>query len=153
MIIGEPTITDANGEVCVSANVRFETPGFDVPDTAWFRFPSEYRGYLIDRSDAFVAGLLLTAMYLGEDIEVEGRVSPRLAHGVQQYQLINSLWWPQRFSRVDVRYAEVTSGTADRACHVTGGAFSGGVDSFYSVWQHMSEHETVYSARVSGRGI
>jgi hypothetical protein len=149
MIIGEPTITDADKEVCVSADVRFETPGLDVPDTVWFRFPSEYRPYLIDRSDAFVAGLLLAAMYLGEDIEVEGRVSPRLAHGVRQYQLMNCQWWPQRFSRVDVRYADVTRGTADRAGHVTGGAFSGGVDSFYSVWQHMPEHETVPALRLT----
>jgi hypothetical protein len=144
MIIGEPRISE-DSEVCVSADVRFDTPGLDLPAEAWFRFPRVYRPCLIDRSDAFVAGLLPVAMMLGEDMKVEGSVSPRLAHGVRQYQLMRNQWWPDRFARVDVRYGGISNGGG--AGRAVGGTFSGGIDAFYSVWQHMRENEPIAALR------
>lgn len=143
MIIGEPRITEENGEVCFSAPVRVDTPALDVPDTVWFRFPESYRDYVNTRSDALLASLITTAQLLGEDVVVEGTVSRRLAYGIGQYLLIFHQWYPRKCRMVRVTYGELTGAPGDRAGHAVGGTFSGGVDSFYSVWQHKPGSEAV----------
>jgi hypothetical protein len=143
MVIEEPRIIDEGEELCLRARVRFDTPGLDVPDTVWFRFPAAYRPWINDRSDAVVVGMLPAAFGLGEGIVVEGEVSRRLAHGIREYMTAYHQWWPRRYPMVDVSYAGVTSGGGERAARAVGGTFSGGVDSFYSVWQHMPARETV----------
>lgn len=129
--------------MCASARVRFDTPGFDAPESVWFRFPEAYHDYLSDQSDAFLVAMMMPAMLLGEDIVVEGRVSPRLVHGIREYRTAYSQWWPGRVHHVDVRYGEVGESGQRRGATVVGGAFSGGVDSTYTVWRHMPANETV----------
>lgn len=149
MVIGEPRLTRERGEICVSAAVRFATPGFEAPATIWFRFPEEYEDYLNPRSDPFVVAMMMPAMLLGEDVVVEGRVSPRLAHGLREYRTAYTQWWPGKLKHVDVAYGEVAEGDGKRAGRVVGSAFSGGVDSLYCVWKHMPANETVPGFQVT----
>lgn len=146
MIIDTPKTTEVDGEICVAANVRIESAAMhgadNVPETLWFRVPASYSRFISDRADAFVVAMILPAMLLGEDIVVEGPVSRRLAHGLREYVTAYAQWWPGRMSSIAVKYDEV-SGPGHRDGGAVACAFSGGIDSMYSVWKHMPANETV----------
>lgn len=142
MIIHEPRIIEEDDEICLRAAVRVDSPGIEVPESLWFRFPREYRPYVNDRADAFLTSLITPAMMLGEDLVVEGPVSRRLAWGIREYVTVYHQWWPKKCAAVDVRIAELAGSSRDGGGAV-GGTCSGGVDSYYSLWQHMRDHESV----------
>lgn len=147
MIIGKPRITEENGEICASARVVFETPGIDAPEMLWFKFHKSYADYVSDRADGFVTALLPSAMSIGESIVAEGTVSPRLAYGIREYQSCQSLWWPHCFTIVETRFGDVRP--SPPAIGAVGVAVSGGIDSFYSAWQHMPANETLADYRLT----
>lgn len=141
MIIHAPEISRTNGEACVSARVEFQTSGVSTPDTLWFAFPESDGTASTGRADGFVAALLLVAMRYGEDIQVRGTVSPRLLRGLYEYQRIFHAWFPERYSMVTITYDNLQPpepGARGTAC-----AFSGGVDSFYSLQLHLPQHEQI----------
>lgn len=52
----------------------------------WFSVDDEYSGYLTaDVYDAFLVALLYPAMFYGEDIEIDGKVSKKLYHNLSTY--------------------------------------------------------------------
>jgi hypothetical protein len=149
MIIHTPEIRIEEGEVSVSARIEFKTSTSRMPDKLWFRFPENHKDLVTDRSDGFVASTLLLAMAYGEDIEVRGILSPRLLSGIQEYQRIFNFWFPKRFKLVDVH---CNNSISPNRQEVTGGvacAFSGGVDSFYTLWSHLPENDNNPHSRVS----
>jgi len=149
MFVGEPRITQENDEICVSADVRIDTPGLAMPKRLWFRFPTDYREYINEGSDGFAAAMLPVAMLLGEDLRVEGRVSPRLAYGMRELQTAYHQWWPELFSLARFEFAEVARENRPRAGNAVGCTCSGGIDSFYSIWKHMPRNETVPELRLT----
>jgi hypothetical protein len=142
VIVGVPRIEEERGEIVIAADVRVDKSGVEMPPTMWFRFPQSNRDYISDASDAFAVAALPVAMLLGENLVVEGRVSPRLAHGLREYQVAYRQWWPQRYSMVDVRYGDVAP-DGEGSGEGVGCTCSGGVDSFYSIWRHLPENEPV----------
>ena len=127
----------------MSAKIELETTGFDVPDSAWLAYPKEYEDYVTDRADGFFAGLMPTAMTLGENVVVKGSVSPRLAWGIREYQELLQHWWRDKgwFSIVDIDYEDLCEPTA--VGDAVGCTVSGGVDSFYSLWKHRRGNESI----------
>lgn len=149
MIIHKPRMTEGGGEICVEAGVEIGTTDVDTPETLWFRFPRRYRDWVTDRADGFIVGLLPSAMSLGENVVVEGAVSPRLAFGLRQYQEVQNTWWPKRFRRVDVAYENLEA-TAERGPgNGVGSTFSGGIDSFYTLSKHMPAREAFADHRLT----
>jgi hypothetical protein len=149
MIIYSPEIIKNNDEICVSARFELETVRFRGPDTLWFSFPKKYSQFSTGRADGFAASLLLLAMLYGEDMEVCGALSPRLVHGMEEYQRIFNSWLPERFKLVKIKCANYESSHFfDQNCNV-GCAFSGGVDSFYTLWSHLPQNESKPGYRIS----
>jgi hypothetical protein len=147
MIIHTPTIRSEGGQVCVSARFELDTDAIRVPDTLWFRFPDTYRRLTTGRADAFAASLLLLAMVCREDMDVDGVLSPRLVEGMQEYQRLFNFWLPERFRRVSVRgssYRAPAESGQNVAC-----AFSGGVDSFFTLRTHLRPDGWAPAYRVS----
>jgi hypothetical protein len=149
MIVYKPNITEEENEICVSAKVETESNSVKLPDVLWFKFPKDYKEYVTDRSDGFAAALLPLAMALGEDMEVKGTVSPRLAFGMREYQRITSVWWPNRLRSVNVKFENLKSLEENKATGKVGCAFSGGVDSFYTLWSHLPQNEEIEKYRIS----
>jgi hypothetical protein len=149
MIIHPPKITEEDDVVSVSARVTIGTPGVQAPETLWFKFPLSCRAHLTDRSDCFVAGLLSSAMALGETVVVEGTTSPRLAHGLREYQHVLNAWWPDRFRIVAIEYGALGEAVGAPSHRAVGSAFSGGVDSFYTLWKHLKENEPFAAYRIT----
>jgi hypothetical protein len=80
-------------------------------------------------------------MRLGENVAVRGTTSARLAYGLEEYQTIFNTWLPKQFKRVSVTYQELTSTTNQVSPGGIGAAFSGGVDSFHTLYHHLPQNQ------------
>jgi hypothetical protein len=149
MIIFQPKITEEGNEISVSARVALENPRNKAPETLWFKFPQHYGNYITDRSDAFIVGLLPSAMALGEKIIVEGTTSPRLAYGLREYQQVLHAWWPEQFKIVEIQYSNLQESNSSVSPSAVGSAFSGGVDSFYTLWKHLPSNENIAKYQIT----
>jgi len=85
MIIYESNTEFSPHENEVSCRIEFENRIVGLPNRLWFRFPSDQRGHISDRSDGFLIASLLLAMRAGESVHVKGIVSPRLLKGIGEY--------------------------------------------------------------------
>jgi hypothetical protein len=90
--------------------------------------PSEF---VLDEPDAspFVPALLLPAMCVGEDLEVDGPVSAQLVRGAEGARELYAAW-ASPLSGGELRVA--TERAANEGGHEVAGFFSRGVDSTYS---------------------
>ena len=149
MIIYRPQINEEGGEIFVSAKIETQDPKIQLPEKIWFNFPRSCKEYITDRADAFVVAMLPVAMSLNEDIEVQGRVSPRLAYGIEEYQHIQNGWWPKKFKIINVNYNELKNTSEIENKGAVGCSFSGGIDSFYSLWKHMPKKEKIKESRIT----
>ncbi len=149
MIIREPSLRESAAEVTVEAAVELARPTAEVPSTLWFTFPRKVRPFVAARADGFAAALLPLAMRLGEPLTIEGDLSCRLAHGMRDYQRLQAAWKPDFFSTVDVRCDGLSVRDAAERGSAVGTAFSGGVDSFHTLWTHLGGNEPYPSSRIS----
>jgi hypothetical protein len=141
MIIHKPDIREENGEICIAARVEFRNPTAAFPEELWYKFPKSYQDFVTDRADGFAASLLPLAMALGENLEVRGNTSVTLAHGLREYQFIQSTWQPKRFKPIHINFEGLQSISKNSTRGKVGCTFSGGVDSYYTVWNHLPRNE------------
>ncbi|NSW53902.1 MAG: hypothetical protein HPY85_15485 [Anaerolineae bacterium] len=135
MIIDQPASQHAEGRVVLSAAVQFDHPRPGDPERLWFSYPAAYAPHISSRSDAFLIAMLPMAMARGEALSVRGDVSPRLLFGARDFQNVYSYWYPEYFRRVAVNAERLTP--APYTPRAAAAAFSGGVDSFYTLWSHQ----------------
>lgn len=141
MIISKPQISTKNGEVILSAKIKFEKPPLNKPETAWFAFPETYLPYISGRSDAFAAGLLPLAMVIREELVIEGDLSPRLLYGLGEAQSALNLLFPGQLAKVSIRANHLAPLAADQAGQACATLFSGGVDSTYTLMSHLPDRQ------------
>lgn len=152
MIIHTPELTLQEGQVRVSAKVEMLNFVADYPDTLWFQYPEDYQSNVTDRSDGFLASLFLVSMYFGEDLEVRGQVSPKLAYGIEEQRGIFNLWFPKRFRRIDIKYMDLHAPKFEQGAMEVATAFTGGVDSFYTLWSHLPDNQPNVASQID-RGL
>jgi hypothetical protein len=141
MRITPTEITIENGEVILSTRVTFDRPLLNKPDRLWFSFPEKYAPFVTRRSDAFAVGLILLAMYSGENLIVEGELSPRLVRGLTEYQRAFRFWFPEKLSVINIEAQSLCELSPEVAGKQTFTLFSGGVDSAYTLMKHLPEHQ------------
>jgi len=149
MIIHSPEIKAGPEEITARSKIEFQTPNLNFPDELWFKFPVTQTDLIAGRSDGFLAAMLLLAMRYGENILVHGEVSPRLLTGIEEYQRVFNMWFPNQFRLIDIECDSVSilkpePGTRSVVC-----AFSGGVDSFFSLWKHLPANDSDESSRIT----
>jgi hypothetical protein len=88
-------------------------------------------------------------MYAGEALTIRGAISPKLAYGLLEYRNIFHAWMPSLFQMVDIEYAEILAPDPIGGVPGVATAFSGGVDSFYTLWAHMPENRVIPEARIT----
>jgi len=150
MIVFPPEVrASGRGEFRIAARVEPERDASNFPEELFFDVPDAYREAISPRSDAFLASLLLPAMNGHEHIDVRGPISPRLALGVDDYQRVFHSWFPRRFNTVDVRADHDGAVETGPTAGAVGAAFSGGIDSFYTLWSHCPERDRRPHAAIS----
>jgi hypothetical protein len=101
----------------------------------WYEFSGLSAADCSGSADGFLTALLLPAMTNGESIRVLGSVSPRLLRGLEEYQRVFSGWFPERFRPVSISADGFHSEPG--LPRAAGAAFSGGVDSTYTLLNHL----------------
>ncbi len=120
-----------------------------MPASLWFECPAAYREFLSERADAAVASLLLAAMSYGQDIVVEGPLSTRLYRGLYDLQEVAVRMYPDRMKRIAIHAEQLDSTSPPLTPHAVAGAFSGGVDSFYTLWSHLPRNDPDPAAQLT----
>lgn len=95
----------------------------------WFSVPSEYEDYLTDEVyDAFLIAAIYPAMYYHENIEIEGKVSPKLYDNVVRY--IPSIVTTYRPEMTVQKIKVQGFAKAKKTDSIAATGFSAGIDSF-----------------------
>ena len=138
MIIHEPEIVTAYGEVFLQAHIETDHPNTGLPEFLWFSYPEYWSDAISTRADSFLSAMLLVAMTIGEDIECRGELSPRLCFLLGEYQKIFSCWQPDSFHPIQVYSDKMISAPVSQndPCYAT--TFSGGVDSFFTLYELLN---------------
>lgn len=121
------------GRVALGAKVTSE-----VDDTAFhleYLFDGLPAASISTRGDAFVPALLLPAMVHGEDLYIDGHVSPRLQVGARHAMDILHAWRRSFSIPSELRRISIKAPLSPSSDHGEGAGlfFSCGVDSFYSL--------------------
>jgi hypothetical protein len=149
MIIHQPEIINKDGKIIVSARIELNREVPQFPQSLWFSFPEEYEPWVSDRSDGFVTGVLRMAMYFNESLEVRGSVSPLLAYNLEESQWVFKCWFPDIMNLIDVNYQDLSAPSPNQNAGAVGLSFSGGVDSLFSLLQHLPQNQSIPQARVT----
>lgn len=127
--------SSAPGQLKVSSRVRSSQGTREL----WFTLPEEYAGRIHEHwADSFALTLLIPAMRAGEDLRVEGPLSERLNYAMNgpTQALLRSLIPELRAIRVE---ADSTRSHGSKPPRGVATGFSGGVDSFTVLADHLGE--------------
>lgn len=141
MIIHQPELINKDGHTIVFSKIEFAVAKKDFPEYLWYKIPDQHADYLSIQSDAFLVPGLLAGMHFGEDIEVRGVVSPKLAYHLDEYQYILKFRMPEYVQLVEIKYNQLEP--FNFKPEGVGAAFSGGVDSLFTLWKHFPQKETI----------
>jgi len=147
MIIHQPEITRKDGHTIVYARIEMAQKRAGIPDFLWYRVPDRYVGYLSAQNDAFLVPGLLAGMYFGEDIRVRGVISPRLAYNLDEYQFVLHFRLPKDVRPVEITYERLAP-AAEEPWGV-GTTFSAGVDSLFTLWEHLPTRQALPDFQIS----
>ena len=84
MIIHQPELITKDGYSILWSRVELTKENGYFPKFIWYRVPILYGKLFTTQSDTFLISGLLAGMYLGENIEVKGNVSPKLAYQLEE---------------------------------------------------------------------
>lgn len=101
----------------------------------WFSVPTEFEDYLTDDVyDAFLVAALYPAMFYGEDIIIDGKVSHKLYFNCSRYmQHVIKAYRPD-MNLVNIKIGGYAN--AHKEATLVGTGFSAGIDSFVTFYDH-----------------
>jgi hypothetical protein len=126
---------EANGSTTLSVTIE----SHDGSRTRlWYRVPCEYASLIPANCDSFVVATVMLAMSQASDFAVHGEVSPSLLRNLQEFQAAWACWYPRKYQKIDI-IAEVEREQANATAEEKAiAAFSGGVDSCFTMFRHKS---------------
>lgn len=116
----------------------------------YFELDKKYADMMSDSSDAALVGLLLPAMYYGEDIYLEGKVSERLYYNIS-YQLQKLIQTIMPFLKmINIHTDEIApnNGLMQQGSECATG-FSGGIDSFTTLADYFYNPKCPRSSKIT----
>ncbi|TAK50775.1 MAG: hypothetical protein EPO25_18510 [Gammaproteobacteria bacterium] len=148
MIIHPVRLEQEGGGVRLAARIEAER-GEPLPAAElWYEFPGATAGDFSGSADGFAAALVLLAMQRAEPLRVRGPVSAVLLRGLREYQQVFRAWFPEQFHVVEIACDEVRAAGPPVAPRGVATAFSGGVDSSYTLLTHLPGREPDPARRV-----
>lgn len=144
MIINKPIIKKENGYIIISSDIYIEKE--NKTHNLWFKLSDSYEEHITDHLDSFVLCSLFKAMKYGEDIEVKGKMSPKLAYGLKEFQRIFS-FFTKELRKINIICEEYESIT--KIGKVVASTFSGGSDSFYNLYSHLPDKENIKELQIT----
>lgn len=110
----------------------------------WYEVSCEYEEFLCaERMDAFVVAILPYAMYHKKDLRVQGTTSMRLAYQLQNFFVPALAKYTNNFHSAAIYFDQLSSQSFHGKGVGTG--VSGGVDSFYTIVNHLDHQQPAYN--------
>lgn len=148
MIIKQPYLSATPTGISVRAEVHVESKHL-LSREIWFEVENAHKHYLNTSFEPFVVGALMLAMSLGENFKVQGNLSPKLVYGLKQYQQYFHYWFKDTLQVIDITADSYDVNSSVRNKNTVASFFSGGVDSFYTLWSHLPEREPIESNQLT----
>jgi predicted O-methyltransferase YrrM len=104
----------------------------------WYRVPATHKTDLAQSSDHFLLGTIFLAMQNQADLVIHGTVSPSLLRNLEEFQKAWECWLPQRYKKIEVSAEKEKEESVSHAGNDAVAAFSGGVDSIFTVFRHRT---------------
>jgi hypothetical protein len=143
LVIEAPRSEITNGEFRLTAAI-----GGPIPGECFYALPEAYADWVdAGRADCFMVGLLYTAMFAGVDIEVRAAVSEKLLFDLNAYAIPMLNGFDPRLKRIQITAAATAATPYPDARHV-GTGFSGGIDSFFTIYERGIRPETPENFRI-----
>lgn len=139
MRIGHPEVVVDSTSVTLQASISFSHRSERLPERLWFRYPRRFEPLLYCGPEPFVVSLSSLASVFAEPIDVALPISERLSVGLNEYWIIFNRWNPQRFQPVELNCDGYTAEASTSGA--AGAAFSGGVDSFFTLFRRRKGQE------------
>lgn len=109
----------------------------------WFSTDRKYGNYLCqERGDAFLVAMLLFAMERNIDIRIEDKISQRLIYGIENYLMKSLVKMNNNYNMIKIE-CEIALDEIENEQGV-GTGISCGVDSFYTINQHIDDKMNKY---------
>ena len=129
--------TESDELVTLSATVESLRDG---SKEIWFATQKKFSNHLCTtRMDPFVVGLLYPAMQQGVDIQVDGCISKKLLFNINNYAIPLIMAYSDTAKKITITASETTSEII--TCHGVGTGFSGGVDSFGTIYDRYEKEK------------
>ena len=124
---------DENGRMRININMK---RSYDEDLQLWYSVPRDQWQYVSrDLMDPFVIAALLKAMEDKANLRVHGPVSSSLLDNLEEYQVIFSTWFPDKYHPVDI--VPDSEKEAEKVNNKVILSFSGGVDGAFSALNHV----------------
>ena len=137
MQIGKPIARNTAEGTVLSASVSFQ----GREEECFYSVPAEFASFAdTESSNCFLVGMLYPAMRYGEDIHVEGTVSARLLYNLNEYLVPLMAICDDRLKRIKIT-ADATDDRGSPEAKAVGTGFSGGIDSFATIYEHFARPE------------
>ena len=137
MQIKKPEVKQTAEGTTLSAKVSYQ----GKEDECFYSVPAEFAAFAdTESSNCFLVGMLYPAMRYGEDIHVEGTVSARLLYNLNEYLVPLMAICDERLNRIKIT-ADATDDRGSPDAKAVGTGFSGGIDSFATIYEHFARPE------------
>ena len=112
----------------------------------WFEFEGVEQIPDDKDCEAYLLTMVMDAMKSGRDIVIHGGVSHGLLSNLTEYQEAWRSWLPAVYHRINFQVDDVRENLARKPGAIC--AFSGGVDSTFSVWRHATRRNSFRSKEI-----
>ena len=137
MLIRKPVARRTSEETTLSARVSFQ----GREEECFYSVPAKHADFAdTESSNCFLVGMLYPAMRYGEDVHVEGTVSARLLYNLNEYLVPLMASCDERLRRIKIT-ADSTDDRGGAEAKAVGTGFSGGIDSFATIYEHFARPE------------
>ena len=102
----------------------------------WYKLPEQYHDRITSSCDPFIVALIFKLMTEQAKLVVHGQFSPSLLQNITEYQAIWQCWRPDYYHSVEINAEIEAEISVDNRPNNPISAFSGGVDSCFTLWQH-----------------
>ncbi len=104
----------------------------------WYRMSHKLET-ISNEADAFLAAMLIPAMYSAENIHIEGSISSTFLQSTEKIHDLFQQWYPDKYARIKITASEIRQPLAKPLPAPVGCLFSGGVDSWYTMLKNIDE--------------
>ena len=129
----------------VRCSAQLSRPG-TAPIDIWFKLPKEHMDAVTSRADPFIIASVFAAADTGSTLKVSGApASPSLLRNLGEFQQVRRAWYGADIAPIECEtLPEEPRGDAPAIA-----AFSGGVDSAFTIYRHNRDRERPDRQRVT----